>query len=197
MMNTNPYVWDPSAKNVTTGTLTLQIDPCDGQVNKRKKRAAGSVGMSIGLAGPKGKGNLTSYNTTDVFGMLTHVFNLTAPGVKPITLQVTYEAASYNNTLIVYIRRDKRPTPAEYDVILTPSNFSAPDNSTGNVTTYTYSYYFKSNDTFGVKFLHVGVQTVQGIKMHSIFGNLHTYLHNKLSTCIIIAPIFFLPRFVA
>lgn len=100
----------------------------------------------------KNRGPLVSRNTSDIYGMIHHIYNLSFAGVVPAILRVTPAMPpASNDTLLVYVRADQRPTPDLYEWIMVTYN------GTSN-----YTLFLTAQQTINVTQLYVSVQSTAG-----------------------------------
>ena len=84
--------------------------------------------------------------TTDRYGMLIHVYNLSRTENVPIVLRVT--STDLNTSLIVYVRLNAAQTPINYTWLITE-----------NKQTSWYELFVNPNDTFNSSQIYIGVQS--------------------------------------
>lgn len=137
--------------------LSLTLTRCHDSQSKfksRRKRSADedpelSVELDITIAARPSIGSYIDSETQDAFGMLIHAYNLSQPKRFPIFIRVT-PIRQRNDTLVVYIKSDSRPTPQDYDWILMTHN-----------ETNNYSVSLDTN-SINTSQLFVGVQSSAG-----------------------------------
>lgn len=162
MIRDNPFLWDPSANNVTSPVVSAGIDDCSAAVSAllRKKRDTTSIpvtsgGFEVTIRTASNFGQYINLNTSDQYGMIFHYYNLSSPGHIPLLIRVTsaMPVNDTNGTLIVYLRGNLPPTPVEYDWIMMQSS-----NDSNSLMLY-----LQPSEIFNVSVLYVGVQTIAGI----------------------------------
>ena len=161
-MKDNPYIWDPSAENVTTGAMIFAMDSCaTAQRRKRRSTFEATVGLDVGMTVPSDKYLFVDHNTSDTFGMLTHIYNLSKPGINSALLIVSYRQ-TWNESLFIYIRANEYPTPNDYTWIATVKDNSSSIETSNGTRTIKNTLYFSANETFNVSRLYVSVQSSAG-----------------------------------
>ena len=189
MTTVNPIVGVDGATRVNSPVVnvvyrreTLNISPNPSSRRRRSlpdpsslnTTAAGNVSaaVSVGLNLAVDLGQFINGSSLDPYGMVYHVFNLTAPGNQSVIVQVTpYEPnnGTINGTLNVFGRANIRPLPTAYDWMLCSyiGNVTNtwPELNYTNVTLTivdNYTIFLTANQTYNITQLMVGVQLNTG-----------------------------------
>lgn len=156
-------MWDESALAVNSPISSVTLVPCEAHANasttsRRSRRSASDQGSAtpssieadVEVSTPLQRGTYFNETTKDMYGMLIHSYNLTSPGVIPVLLSVS-PIRGRNDTLVVYVKGDRKPTPEDYDWIL----FTYKGTSN-------YSLYIDGARMRNMSTINVGVQSSEG-----------------------------------
>lgn len=158
---TNLFMWGANASAVDSPISSVTLKPCPSDASStrhRRRRSASdqgatapsSVAVDVEISTPLQRGMYMNETTGDVYGMVIHSYNLTGPGSIPVLLRVT-PIRGRNDTLVVYVKGDRRPVPEDYDWILMTYNGMS-----------NYSLYIEGWRTSNMSTLYVGVQSSNG-----------------------------------